>query len=190
VLVGCTARQLAGPAEVPTFETSPPPPQPTVTDRELPRDCVNVATGPDVDQIVGHPLVGTTGFVLGLPDPKIGRIGRIDCYYGVPDRQPLEKAAVIITMASYADGPTATQRLRSTVDSARQRGVPTSEVQVGPDQGVVIADTPDQELVDAHGKTTVLVSAAPGVLPQDRAGQILAALAVRALTPHADPSSG
>jgi hypothetical protein len=189
-LVGCAARQLAGPAQVPTFETSPPPPQPTVADRELPKDCLNVATGPEVDQIVGHPLVGNTGFVLGVPDPTIRRTARIDCYYGVPEGQPPEKAAVTIAMATYADEPTATQRMRSTVDAARERAVPTSEVQVGPDRGVLLADKADRELVDAHGKTTVLVSAAPGVLPDDRAGKILAALAVRALTPHVDPYAG
>ncbi|GDY31085.1 hypothetical protein GTS_27180 [Gandjariella thermophila] len=190
MLVGCAARQLAGPAHIPTFETSPPPPRPTVTDRELPRDCLNVATGPEVDQIVGHPLAGSTGFVLGVPDPRISRTARIDCYYGVPEGQPFEKAAVSIAMATYADEPTAAQRMRSTVDDARQRGVATSEVQVGPDRGVLLADNPNRTLVDQHGKTTVLVSAAPGALPEDRAGEILAALAVRALTPHTDTTTG
>jgi hypothetical protein len=190
VLVGCGARQLAAPAQIPTFETSPPPPQPTVADRELPKDCLNVATGPDVDQILGHPLAGSTAFVLGVPDPKISRTARIDCYYGVPDNQPFEKAAVTIAMATYADEPTAQQRMRSTVDSARERGVATSEVQVGPDHGVLLADNPGRVLVDAHGKTTVLITAGPGVLPDDKAGQILAALAVRALTPHVSPTAG
>jgi hypothetical protein len=147
-----------------------------------PKDCGTVAEAADVDHVTGHQLNGAMVPVVGVPLPSIKRTARLDCYYGVPGGQPLTAAAVSIGIAGYADAATAARRVEETVTSARDSGSSTSATKVGADPATLLSDAKARELVFSHGVLTVLVTARNGVLPADKIGPSLVALAQRALT--------
>lgn len=167
------------PPKVPSFTTSAP--RTSVAPVVLPKGCASVAAASDVDGIVGHQLVGSSTQVVGIPQAAIGRLGRLDCYYGIPPGAPLAAAVVAIGIASYVDAATAQHRAMLTVNSARNSGAATSTLAVGSGHGVLIAGPQSQELVLAQGNETVLVTAANGVLAAGKVGPGLVQLAQKAL---------
>jgi hypothetical protein len=171
--------------KVPTFAsstTASTPAAPELT--AVPKGCDQVAQAADVDKIVGHQLPGTMAPVVGVPEAAINRTARLDCYYGIPQGQPVTAAAIGIGIASYADPTSAQHGVQVTITSARDTGYATNDVQVAGQHAVLLAGPQNQELVLAHANLTVLISAVNGVLPVGKVGPPLMALAVRALTAH------
>jgi hypothetical protein len=135
----------------------------------------------EVSDILNAAVTGQTLPVVGVPEPKIGRTARLDCYYGVPDGQGVAAATVSIGLAGYADAGAARRRMTSTVESERDSGAKASEVQVGSDKGILLNGT-KRTLVATRGKNTVVVSVVKDLVPDEQAGTLLATLADRALS--------
>jgi hypothetical protein len=135
----------------------------------------------EVSDLLNAAITGQTLPVVGVPEPKIGRTARLDCYYGVPDGQGVPAATVSIGLASYTDEGAARRRMTSTVESERDSGAKANEVQVGSDKGILLNGT-KRILVAARGKHTVVVTVVKDLVPDEQAGALLATLADRALT--------
>jgi hypothetical protein len=182
VLVACTSQtaNTQQQPKVPTF-TGSPAHSTSAAPATPPKACSDVAAAADVDSIVGHQLPGSMAQVVGIPQPKINRTGRLDCYYGIPPGKPVTAGVLSIGIASYADEQSAQHRTTLTVTNDRNAGATTSDVRVGDDNAVVIAGAKSQELVLSRGSLTVLISADNGVLAAGKVGPQLIQLAQRAL---------
>lgn len=180
-MAGCSSDAPAAPPKVPNFSTSTA--VSVSRDRPVPKSCGGVATVTEVTDILQVAVTGQTLPVVGVPEPKIGRTARIDCYYGVPAGQPLAAAPVSIGLASYSDDAAARKRMTSTVADEKEAGAKANDVPVGPDRGVLLNGT-KRTLVAARGNTTVVVSVTLDLIHEDQAGSLIGRLADRALSPR------
>jgi hypothetical protein len=178
---GCSSDAPAAPPKVPNFSTSTA--ASASSQRPVPKSCGGVATLAEVTDILQVAVTGQTLPVVGVPEPKIGRIARIDCYYGVPAGQPLTAAPVSIGLASYSDDASARKRMTSTVSDEKDAGAKANDVPVGPDRGVLLNST-KHTLVAARGNNTVVVSVVLDLIHEDQAGSLIGRLADRALSPR------
>lgn len=181
MLSGCTADPPAAKPGLPGFSSSVPPS--ANAERTVPKTCGGVASLVEVADILGTAVTGQTMPVVGVPEPKIGRTGRIDCYYGIPDGAPTSAAPVWIALAGYTDEAAARRRMSSTVEAERETGAKANEVPVGADRGILL-DGAKRTLVAVRGRNTVVVIVSPELVPADQAGSLLGRLADRALTPR------
>ncbi|WP_018683632.1 hypothetical protein [Actinokineospora enzanensis] len=181
-LAACSAQPPAsGQRPTPTlpqFSTTPPKPR---AERTLPDSCGKVLTRADLDQTLESTLTGRTEVVVGVALPSIGRTGRIDCYYGIPEGQPNAAAPLIVGLAGYTDAAKAGERIQGTIDTERDKGTKPVEVAVGAGKGTLL-DGADHTLIAAHGKITVAVTAKPTLVTAERAAEVLGKLADLALT--------
>lgn len=166
---------------MPTFSGSPAPtPR---AERTVPRLCHEVVQGEEVESIIGNGVSGVPAAVVGVPEPAIGRTTRIDCYYGVPTGAPSTAATLTITLAGYTDAATAAYRVGYTMDGERAKGGQVVAARAGLDPATPVF-AGKSTLIAAHGRTTVVVEAAPELVPPDRAADLLGRIADRALTPR------
>jgi hypothetical protein len=178
----CTSDPPAAAPNVPAF-TTPPPSSTAPADKPVPRTCGGLATLEEVTEILGAAVTGQTQPIVGVPEPKIGRTARLDCYYGIPAGQPVQSAAVWIGLANYTDAAAAQRRMNSTVETEREAGAMANDVAVGQDRGVLL-NGQKRTLVAVRGKNTVVVTVIPDLVPADLAGPRLSRLADHALTPR------
>jgi hypothetical protein len=187
LLVACSAggapKTNPRPA-VPTFSGSARPTAVQVGTTP-PKACTEVAQPDAVDKIVGHPLGGTAGQVVGVPLATIGRTARLDCYFGIPQGQGLSAAVLTIGVSTYTDAPSAQARVTFTVNDARGTGATIHTTKVDGTPATVMVSQQNQALALAKGTRTVLVTANTGVLPQGDDTQQLVALARLGLAAHA-----
>jgi hypothetical protein len=150
----------------------------------LPTDCGSLISSQNVDLALGQPLVGRVRGITGVPEPKIKRLERFTCQYGLPDPPPpaaASQAPLEISVSRYADEGSAAARLNDTIESERARGAAPTTVPVGGVTGTVLV-TPDRRLlVAASGPVTLAITLAPGIA-DDRAATVLADLGGRVLT--------
>ncbi|MDQ3733106.1 MAG: hypothetical protein M3400_03755 [Actinomycetota bacterium] len=137
---------------------------------------------------------------MGVPEPEIGRTGRVTCSYGVipnPDgtfSAPLVQASVF----TYDSVESAVDRIDTVVTQSRNAGDRTQDVPVGDYQGVVMINVTEATLVLAVDDRTYSITLAPGVVADDQLNAALARLAESAInggdvvptsTPAASPTS-
>lgn len=163
---------------VPVFSTAPAN---AGVERTVPETCDDVATLDELTADLNNLVTGTVQPVVGVPQDNIGRTARIDCYYGVPPRQPLAKAKVWVGLASYVNEEAARKRLTATVADERKAGATISDVKVGQDRGVLIKNS-NWMLVAGRGRVTVVVQVIPVLVREDHAGMLLGQVADHALT--------
>lgn len=172
---------------IPTFSTSTAPPPITRGNRPVPKTCAAVVSRQEVEIQVGKQLTGDSQEIVGVPEPSIGRVARLDCYYGIPSGKARGSASVMIGIASYKDASSAQQRLVSSVQALQASGARATNVPVGPDKGVLLSGGQDKNmltLVVAHGSTSVVINAVHNMVASSKMQQVLVKLADRALTPH------
>ncbi|WP_026422250.1 hypothetical protein [Actinokineospora inagensis] len=162
---------------VPQFSTSAPKPVPARG--SVPTACGKVLTRQDLDGVVTTVITGRTDVVVGVALPKIGRTGRVDCYYGIPAGQPQSAAVLTVGLAGYTDETSARTRIQETVDAERDKGTAPQEIQVGADKGFLL-EGPTRTVLAARGKFTVAITAQPAVVNAEQAAK----LADLALTEH------
>jgi hypothetical protein len=183
---GCAAVQTQ-PVAQPQIPTIVPPTSfsriPQMVDRPIPDDCELVVPLELFNQKLGRELPGELKTIIGIPEPSLGRTGKIDCYYGVPERQPLGAAPVVIGLATYGDEPTAVNRVTESVDLERQGGATVHEVDVGKRKGRFVSTKDERLVIGSLGKTTYVARAKVGVVPDDAVAGFLAALAQQSMTP-------
>ncbi|WP_367137105.1 hypothetical protein [Saccharothrix sp. HUAS TT1] len=156
---------------------------PQMVDRPLPDDCEIVVPVEVLNQRLGRELPGELKTIIGIPEPSLGRTGKIDCYYGVPEKQQLGAAPVVVGLATYADEATAAGRVAESVALERQDGANVMEVDVGKRKGSLIMSKDERLVIGSLGKTTYVARAKLDVLPDDAVGAFLAAVAQQSMTP-------
>ncbi|QQQ74842.1 hypothetical protein IOD16_27435 [Saccharothrix sp. 6-C] len=183
---GCAAVQTQ-PVAQPQIPTIVPPTSfsriPQMTDRPLPDDCELVIPVELFNQKLGRELPGELKTIIGIPEPSLARTGKIDCYYGVPEKQPIAAAPVIIGLATYADEAAAGTRVAESVAAEREDGATVREVDVGKKKGQFISSKDERLVLGSLGKTTYVARVKLGVLPDDAVAGVLAALAQQSMTP-------
>ncbi|PRY42297.1 hypothetical protein [Umezawaea tangerina] len=155
---------------------------PVMADRPIPDDCELIVPTTQVAQGIGQDLPGDTRMIIGLPEPSLGRTAKIDCYYGIPDAKPLPDAVVVVGISTYADEATAKGRVTESVDAERSEGAAVSEVDVGKQKASMIANAQERLVVGSLGKSTFVVRAKNGVLPDDKIAPVLAGFAAQSMT--------
>ncbi|MBY8848264.1 hypothetical protein [Saccharothrix longispora] len=175
------------PAPPPRIPTILPPTTisrtPQMADRPLPEDCEFVLTVEVLDQKLGRELGGELKQIIGVPEPSLGRTGKIDCYYGLGQRQPIAAAPVIVGLATYVDEPTAAGRVADSVTAEREDGATITPVDVTRHKASLVVTRTERLLVGSLGKTTYVVRAKAGFLPDEQVGPFLVALAQQSMTP-------
>ena len=181
---GCASDPPPPPPPVPTFSsTSSSAATSTSSAPRLPSDCGSVISTQNIDLALGQPLVGRVRSIVGVPEPKIKRLERLTCQYGLPEAPPPGPATVPleISISRYADAASAAERLDDTIESERARGAAPATVPVGPISGTVLTSADRRLLVAASGALTLAITLAPG-FADDRVADVLSDLGGQVLT--------
>ncbi len=194
LLAGCSSHSkdniptptLQSPApETSIASTSPAPASSSaMPEAVLPRGCAQLLPLATVQQALGVALQGETNYLRAAPVPQSGRTGRVTCDYGVPTSSAGQSASptagtrglVEASYITYVDAKTAESRVHLTVQTDGQSSS-ISNVTVGGKPGFVLLGKEWNELVLADGARTIVVEAAPSVLPAAKAPAALAAMA-------------
>lgn len=149
----------------------------------LPDTCSALLRLEAIDAGLGFRITGTTEYVVGLPEPGIGRTGRVTCSYGViPNADGTSSAPLVqASVFTYDSVAAALERVQTVVSQGRAAGNRTEDVAVGSYAGVVIISVTDATLVVAVEDRNYAITLAPGLVTDDRLAQALASLAESAI---------
>jgi hypothetical protein len=140
-------------------------PKPTPTKKQpasLGGTCGDLLPVIEVGISLGHALVGSTSFIVGVPEPNIGRLARLDCQYGLAKKvkgKPAPVPNLEIGISLYDTIPRAAQRVQDTVGDYQSHGATPTNVTVGAFPGTVLVGYGAPTLVVAAGPRTVAVTA-------------------------------
>ncbi|MEU0882510.1 hypothetical protein ABZ345_28220 [Lentzea sp. NPDC005914] len=181
---GAVPQTQAPPPQIPKI-TPPTTPSriPLMVDRPLPDDCELVVPVEVMNATLGQELPGEPRIIIGIKEPGIGRTGKIDCYYGIPEKKNLPDAKIIIGLSTYTDELTARTRVGESVEAERQDGAKITEVDVGRQKGTLIEGKEEQLLIGSLGKSTFVVRNRNNFIPQAKLMAVLPVLAQQCMTP-------
>ena len=183
-LVACATpkRPAAPPPQIPTIVVPTSVTRtPVMADRPLPEGCDLIVPTEQVGQAIGQELPKPTE-IIGIPEPGIARTGKIDCYYGIPANKALADAIVVIGVSTYADDASAAQRITESVEAERREGAAVSDVEVGKQRGTLLTTPKELLLIGSLGKSTFVVRAKAGLLPDAQLATVLSGFAVQSMT--------
>ncbi|NGY65480.1 hypothetical protein G7043_41965 [Lentzea sp. NEAU-D13] len=197
VALGAVALTVCAACSPSVPQTQAPPPQipkitppttpsriPVMVDRPaLPDDCELVVPVEVMNATLGQELPGEPRIIIGIKEPGIGRTGKIDCYYGIPEKKNLPDAKIVIGLSTYTDELTARTRVTESVDAERADGAKVTEVDVGKQKGTLIEGKDEQLLIGSLGKSTFVVRNRNNFIPQAKLLAILPVLAQQSMTP-------
>jgi hypothetical protein len=184
---------VAAPSPSSSPSSSAPPtdrPAPTVDStehtvlRRLPGTCDSLLPLGTVIDALGRNIGGATAFVVGQPDPAEGKIGYLNCRYGIGKADSV--AAVEIGVNLYRTAARAAARIAPTVDDFTAHGATAARTTVAGEPATVLTGGSGAgygpTLVTAAGQRTVAVTVRAGTVPRGEVSQqlvVLAALAER-----------
>jgi hypothetical protein len=187
VCVACSSAIPQGQAPPPQIPRITPPTTPSrvplMVDRALPDDCELVVPVDVMNATLGQELLGEPRIIIGVKEPGIGRTGKIDCYYGIPPKQDLLAAKIVIGLSTYTDELTARTRVGESVEAERADRAKITEIDVGKQKGMLIEGKDEQLLIGWLGKSTFVVRNRNNFLPQAKLMAVLPVLAQQAMTP-------
>ncbi|MDX3655784.1 hypothetical protein PV646_00575 [Streptomyces sp. ID05-26A] len=154
-----------------------------MVDRALPDDCELVVPVDVMNAALGQELPGEPRIIVGIKEPGIGRTGKIDCYYGIPEKKGLLDAKIVIGLSTYTDDLTARTRVTESVEAERGEGAKVSEVDVGKQKGTLVEGKDEQLLIGSLGKSTFVVRNRNNFIPKEKLVAILPVLAAQSMTP-------
>ena len=133
-------------------------PSPSATPAaDLPTGCDSMLPFTDLDRALGRPLFGRTVFTKGVPQPSIGRTGRVTCGYGLPANgrgaPPVE-----VGVSTYTDVESATRRVQATISQLRSTGATQAEATVSGLPATVLGTATSFTVVLAQGSRTIAVT--------------------------------
>jgi hypothetical protein len=136
--------------------------------------------------IGGPPLAGVDAFIVGRPEPSIGRIAYLNCRYGVTGAGATAKAKIEIGISLYSSADKAASRVAATVDDYTAHAASGQPTTVDGQSATMLtggvgAGYEDPLLVVASGQRTVAVNVAPSVASGQKATDDAASLATLAL---------
>jgi hypothetical protein len=174
----------SGPAPEPSGSTAPAHPVSTAAMHKLPGRCGNLLAAGRIDATLHSRVSGRTVFVVGLPDASIGRVGYINCQYGVP-RGSAGIAKIEIQVSLYRTASKAAARIRPTVDDYTAHGAHARKIQVEGLPALLLTGGSGASYgptgVMAVGQRTVVVTLRPGAVAANKiSGDLTALLALAA----------
>lgn len=196
LVAGCTGfAGEAPPAAVPATSTptsaptSTPSAAPTTTAAptyQLPATCAGLFTLVQLDDALGARLPGSSTYVVGAPEPAIGRTGRVTCGFGVTPATATAGASdplLEVSVFTYTDGTAAADRVAAITAAQEGQGVPGAPATVPGAQAVLFTTPADTTLVATVAERTVSLTLVPGLLDAAGTRTALEQLAVTALGP-------
>lgn len=192
-LAGCSAPSGGEDAAAPTSST-PTTTAPTTTASpvfELPGTCAEMLTVAQVTDGLGVRLPGTTSYLVGEPQPDIGRTARVTCGYGVApatDTAGASDPLLEVTVFVYTDAAAAAERVEVLTTNQEQQGVRVDPATVAGADAVLLSGPADTTLVATVAERTYALTLLPGLLDAPgtlTALQTLAEDAIAAGTPMA-----
>jgi hypothetical protein len=176
-------RPAAPPPQIPTIVIPTSATRtPVMADRPLPETCETIVPAEQINQALGQEFPDKPTEILGIPEPEIARTGKIDCYYGIPAGAALPAAVLVIGLSTYADELSARQRITESLEAERKDGATITEIDVGKQKGSLVTTTPERLLMGSLGKSTFVIRAKAGLLPDDKLPAVLAGFAVQSMT--------
>ncbi|MCS7478132.1 hypothetical protein ACFFQW_14000 [Umezawaea endophytica] len=154
---------------------------PVMADRPLPEGCEMIVPTEQVAQAIGQELPKPTE-IIGIPEPSIARTGKIDCYHGIPAGKGLTDAILVIGVSTFADDASAAQRIAESTESERRDGAVVTDVEVGKQRGTLLSTPVEHILIGSLGKSTFVVRAKAGLLPDDKLPAVMSGFAVQSMT--------
>ncbi len=144
---GCSTQPVSGPTKtVVVTRTAVPSDTPTPTGspagsasatstpavmHRLPGRCGDLLPPAAIDNALGHAVGGGTSFVVGKPEKDIGRIGYLNCRYGVPSGAAASAAPKVeIGVSLYRTAALAAARIPATVDDYAAHGASSTTTKV------------------------------------------------------------
>jgi hypothetical protein len=157
------------PAGAGTGSVTSKPSHPVTRRTKLSGTCESLLPDYTVTQALGRgPISGTDAFVVGKPEPDIGRIGYLNCRYGVTGKGASATPKIEIGISLYATPAKAAVRIPATVDDYTAHGATATDTTVGGHPAKLVTggagagyDVP--LLVVASGQRTVAVSISTAV---------------------------
>lgn len=159
---------------------------------ELPATCADLLTVSEVGTALGARLPGTTTYVVGEPEPGIGRTGRVTCGYGVTPATATAGASdplLEVSIFTYADPGAAAERVEALVDARQAEGVVGVTATVPGADAVLLSGSADTTLVATVESRTYAFTLVPGLLDATGTRTALEALAVAVVGPVADTTT-
>lgn len=147
--------------------------------------CADLLPVTSVDEALGRPVVGKTAFIVGVAEPAIGRLARLNCRYGIPAAvkgKPAPTPKIEIGVSLYNATARAASRVQATVEDYLSHGARSAQVTVDQYPGTVLTGYGDPTIVVAAGPRTVAVTGATVSVGKAPAASLtaLAALTLKA----------
>jgi hypothetical protein len=153
--------------------------------KKLSGNCDSLLPQVDVEQTMGVRFAGKTAFVVGVPEKNIGRLGYLNCRYGLSGSAAATPATEI-GVSLYETPQQAQKRLAGTIDDYRSHGATQTPATVSGVEGTLLVggsgagyDVP--LLVVASGQRTVAVSVVDQLLAPSKRGAVMAKVAALAM---------
>ena len=186
---GSNAKQTTTPTSTASSaRTSSRPASPSpapVLMKKLSGNCDSLLPQVEVENTMGVRFAGKTAYVVGVPEKNIGRLGYLNCRYGlnanvgaIPETE--------IGISLYNTPGQAQQRLAGTIDDYRSHGATQSATSVSGTPGTLLVGGDGAGynvplLVVAFGQRTVAVSVVDKLLAPSSRGAVMAKVAALAL---------
>jgi hypothetical protein len=155
----------------PTPSATPAPPSPSASAvpspdvTTLPASCTELVPASTVAAVVGVSLPGATTYLLEEPLPESGRLGRVTCGFGVPDRPREAPAAVEVSRNLYESDEAALARLPLTRDAAVAEGDQVRDAPIAGLEAFLVLDDESVSYVIADPPETVVLTLQRGLVP-------------------------
>jgi hypothetical protein len=152
--------------------TSSAAPSPTATqEASFGGTCDDLLPVSRIDDALGRPVIGTTAFIVGVPEPAIGRQAYLNCRYGVTKpvkgkRTPPPQIEIGISL--YGSPTQATRRVQGTLENFRASGATPTQTSVGQYPATILLGYGSPTIVVAAGPRTVAITAVASVLSLGR----------------------
>lgn len=137
---------------------------------------------------LGRNIAGETSFVVGTAEPDIGRIGYLNCRYGLPKNSatPDPTPMIEIGVSLYSTPDKASARIPATVEDYQAHGAQSSSATVAGHQATILTGGTgpgftSPTIVLAADQRTVAVSLDPSATTADKRSADLVKLAEFAL---------
>jgi hypothetical protein len=144
-----------------------------------------------VDTAIGLPVIGKTAFIVGIPEPKIGRLVYLNCRYGIatPAKGKPAVPKLEIGLSLYDTPGQAERRVQGTIEDFRSHAAVPKDVAVGQFPATILTGYGDPTLVVSAGPRTVAITVSAKMIGSRR-DAALVALAKAALDATATFSQG
>jgi hypothetical protein len=128
--------------------------------------CEDLLPVTTIENAIGLPVIGKTSFIIGVPEPNIGRLVRLLCRYGIsaPAKGKPAVPKVEISLSLYDTSAQAEGRVRGTIEDYRSHGASQKDAAVGQFPATILVGFGSPTLVASAGPRTVAITVDPKLI--------------------------